>query len=52
MTTKILESPSDSQALVRTAAFRLLLTEGEAINMEKLVAYSAINIWTRKSRVE
>ena len=42
MTTKILEPPSDSQALVRTAAFRLLLASSEAIGLEELAAHSGI----------
>ncbi|HEV2033797.1 MAG TPA: organomercurial lyase [Candidatus Dormibacteraeota bacterium] len=42
MTTKILEPPSDSQVLVRTAAFRLLLTRAEPIGVEELSAKSGI----------
>ena len=41
MTTKILEPP-DSQALVRTAAFRLLLSGAEPIGVEELAAKTCI----------
>jgi alkylmercury lyase len=44
MTTKILEPPIDSQALVRTAAFRLLLARAEAIGVEDLAAKSGIKL--------
>ncbi len=44
MTTKILEPPSDSQALVRTVAFRLLLSRSEAIGVEDLAAKSGIRL--------
>ena len=44
MTTKILEPPSDSQALVRTAAFRLLLSTAEPIGIEELAAKTAIRL--------
>ena len=36
MTTKILETPSDSQAAIRSAAFRLLLAHSESIDVEEL----------------
>ena len=42
MTTKILEPPSDSQALVRTAAFRLLLAHSAVIRVEQLALQSGI----------
>ena len=42
MTTKILEPPSDSQALVRTAAFRLLLDHSAVIGVEELALQSGI----------
>ena len=42
MTTKILETSGDSQALVRTAAFRLLLARSEAIGAEELALHSGI----------
>jgi len=42
MTAKILEPPSDAQALIRTAAFRLLLAQDEAVSMEDLVAATGI----------
>ena len=42
MKTKLLEPPGDSQALVRTAAFRLLVARAKAISVEDLSAYSGI----------
>ncbi len=36
MTTKILETPSESQALIRRAAFRLLLADSAPIGVEQL----------------
>src|SRR5256885_7117319 len=42
MTAKILEPPSDAQALVRTAAFRLLLAQDDAVSVEDLVAATGI----------
>ena len=41
MTAKILEPPSDAQALIRTA-FRLLLAQDEEVSMEDLVAATGI----------
>ncbi len=38
MTTKILETPNDSQDLIRRAAFRLLLLHSEPIGVEELAA--------------
>ncbi len=43
MTTKILETPSDSQALIRRIAFRLLLVHSERIGVEELAAATGIN---------
>ncbi len=42
MTTKILETPSDSQALIRRIAFRLLLAKSESIGIEQLSAATGI----------
>ena len=42
MTTKILEPPSDSQALVRTASFRLLLARSAAVGVEELAVQTGI----------
>jgi hypothetical protein len=42
MTTKILETPSDSQALIRRVAFRLLVTKSQPIQMEELSAATGI----------
>ncbi len=44
MTTKILEPASDSQALVRTAAFRLLTARAEPIGVEGLAAKTGIRL--------
>jgi len=44
MTTKILEPPSGSQALVKTAAFRLLLARSQPIGVEDLSAKSGIGL--------
>jgi len=43
MTTKVLETPSDSQALIRRIAFRLLLVHSEPIGVEELAAATGIN---------
>jgi alkylmercury lyase len=42
MTTKILETPSDSLALIRRAAFRLLLAHSEPIDVEQLADVTSI----------
>jgi alkylmercury lyase len=42
MTTKILETPSDSQALIRRIAFQLLLAQSEPIGVEQLSAATGI----------
>jgi alkylmercury lyase len=42
MTARILEPPTDAEALIRTAAFRLLLARGVAICGEELVAATGI----------
>ncbi len=42
MTSKILETPSDSQALIRQIAFRLLITQSEPIGVEQLSAATGI----------
>jgi len=42
MTAKILEPPSDAQALIRTAAFRLLLAHHDAISVGELAAATGI----------
>ena len=42
MTARILEPPSDVEALIRTAAFRLLLAQGVAITGEELGAATGI----------
>ncbi len=44
MTTKVLEPPSESQSLVRTAAFRLLLSSAEPIGVEELAAKTGIRL--------
>src|SRR5712691_6920356 len=44
MTTKILEPPSDSQALVRTVAFRLPLPSSVPISVAELAARSGIRL--------
>jgi alkylmercury lyase len=44
MTTKVLEPPSESQALVRTAAFRLLLSSAEPIGADELAAKTGIRL--------
>ena len=44
MTTKILEPPTDSQGLVRTATFRLLLSSAEPIGVEELAAKTGIRL--------
>jgi hypothetical protein len=43
MTTKILDTSSDSQALIRQIAFRLLLAQSEPIGLDKLAAATGIN---------
>jgi len=43
MTTKILDTPSDSQALIRRAAFRLLLARSEPVDAEELAAATGIS---------
>ena len=43
MTTKILETPSDSQALIRRTAFRLLLARSEPVDEEQLAAATGIS---------
>jgi alkylmercury lyase len=43
MTAKILETPSDSQALIRRAAFQLLLAHAAPIRVEDLAAATGIN---------
>jgi alkylmercury lyase len=42
MTARILEPPNDVEALIRTAAFRLLLAHGVAITREELAAATGI----------
>lgn len=42
MTSRILEPPSDVEAVIRTAAFRLLLARGVAITGEELAALTGI----------
>ena len=42
MTMKALEPPSDAQALVRVAAFRLLLAHSEPIAAEEIAAHTGI----------
>jgi len=42
MTAKILEPPSDGQALIRTAAFRLLLAQDDAVSVGELVSATGI----------
>jgi alkylmercury lyase len=42
MTARILEPPSDVEALIRTAGFRLLLAHGAAITGEELAAATGI----------
>ncbi len=44
MTTKILETPSDSQALVRRAAFRLLLARSEPVEAKELARATGIKL--------
>ncbi len=44
MTTKSLETPSDSQELIRRAAFRLLLTHSAPIDPDQLATATGINI--------
>src|SRR5690348_2490735 len=44
MTTKILKTPSDSEALIRRVAFRLLLAESEPIAVEQLSAATGIEL--------
>jgi alkylmercury lyase len=44
MTTKVLEPPNESQALVRTAAFRLLLSSVEPIGADELAAQAGITL--------
>ena len=41
-TTKILETPSDSEALIRRMAFRLLVSRSEPIGVDQLSAVTAI----------
>ena len=43
MTTKILDTPSDSQDLIRRAAFRLLLAHSAPIGVDQLTAATGIN---------
>ena len=43
MTTKILETPSDSQDLIRRAAFRVLLAHSEPIDVDQLTTATGIN---------
>ncbi len=43
MTTKILDTSSDSQALIRRIAFRLLLAQSEPIGLDELAAATGIN---------
>ncbi len=43
MTTKILETRSDSQDLIRRAAFRLLLAHSAPIGVDQLAAATGIN---------
>ena len=43
MTTKILDTSSDSQALIRQIAFRLLLAQSEPIGLDELAAATGIN---------
>jgi alkylmercury lyase len=42
VTAKILEPPSDAQALIRTVAFRLLLARGDAIGLDELIISTGI----------
>jgi len=42
MTANALEPPSEVEALIRTAAFRLLLANGRAISVEELVAATGL----------
>jgi len=42
MTTKILETPSDSQSLIRRAAFRLLLADSAPIGVKQLADVAGI----------
>jgi alkylmercury lyase len=42
MTTRILETPSDSEALIRQIAFRLLITQSGPIGVEQLSAATGI----------
>ncbi len=42
MTARILEPPSDVQALIRTAAFRLLLAQDEPVSVRELAAATGI----------
>jgi alkylmercury lyase len=42
MTAKILEPPSDIQAVIRTAAFRLLLAQDDAVSVGELAAATGI----------
>jgi Alkylmercury lyase/DprA winged helix domain len=44
MTTKILKTPSDSEARIRRVAFRLLLAESEPIAVEQLSAATGIEL--------
>ncbi len=43
MTPKVLETPSDSQALIRQVAFRLLLAQSEPIDLGQLATATGIN---------
>jgi len=43
MTTKILDTSSDSQTLIRRIAFRLLLAQSEPIGLDELAAATGIN---------
>src|SRR5215472_3789537 len=42
MAAKILEPPSDAQPLIRTAAFRLLLAQGDPISVGDLVGVTGV----------
>jgi len=44
MTTKILETPSDSQDLIRRASFRFLLARSEPVEAKELAAATGIKI--------
>jgi len=42
MSARVLEPPSDAEALIRTAAFRLLLAHGVALTAEELAAATGV----------